>query len=458
MIIGSVILGIIVANFAKMRGYVEGRTIETKRIARPEGSLTSAVFQEVGKLSIPPDEQKQVSLAISNVFTEELDRKVDSVREELSKRYEIDIKETKETSNIVNQKYEKLSKEKKQTEAVIRSISDGLVVVNEKGEVLLMNPAAEKLLDVKREEKVGKSILKDIKDEHLVSLTGKSQNKEGTEIEVIGGEDETKKVLRASTAVIENEYGKTVGMVSVLSDVTKQKELDQMKSDFVSNVSHELRMPIGTIQNSISLLLSKATGSLNGDQEKFLTIAQRNLKRLAVLIDNLLDLSKLEASMMKLRLTSCSIEKTIDEVCDTMTPWANTKGIRIQKMVQKDLPEINLDFDKIIQVLNNIVGNAVKFTPKNGTVTIEAGLAKDEKNAFIVSITDTGIGIAKKSLDKVFGKFQQVGDSVSKDMGGTGLGLAIAKEIVELHKGRIWVDSEEGKRTTFSFTLSTDLS
>ena len=459
VIIASVIVGIVVANFAKMKGhvgsYAEGRMIEKIKAIKPNVSLTSAIFQKLDKLPAHPHSQRQAAEAISNLFTEELSKKVSLVNQQLDKKYEKVIDHIQKGTEIIKKKYKKLGIEKKQTEAVIRSIAEGLVVVNENGEVLLMNPAAEKLLGAKKEQKIGKSILKDLKDEQLISLATKPQGEEGKErvgMELSSGGEETKKVLRASTAVIENEYGKTVGMVSVLSDVTKQRELDQMKSDFVSKVSHELRTPIVTTQNSISLLLNKTTGPLTQDQEKFLTIAQRNLKRLSLLINDILDLSKIDASKMKMEFAPHSIEKLIDEVCDTLVTWAKAKTIKIEKRIQKNIPEVNLDFNRMIQVLNNIIGNAVKFTSKDGIVIVEAGLDGVQKNV-LVSVADTGVGIAKENLSRVFDKFQQVGERVVTDIGGTGLGLSIAKEIIGLHGGKIWAESEKKQGAKFFFTL-----
>ena len=456
VIIASVIVGIVVANFAKMEGhlggYTEERTAEKSNASKPDASLTSAIFRKLDKLPVNPHSQRQAAEAISSLFTEELSKKVNLTSRQLNEKYEKVISNTQQGAEIIKKKYEKMGIEKKQTEAVIRSIAEGLVVVNENGEVLLMNPAAEKLLGTKKENKIGKSILQDLKDEQLISLATRPQGKEGIGMELNSGVDETKKVLRASTAVIENEYGKTVGMVSVLSDVTKQKELDRMKSDFVAKVSHELRTPIVTTQNSIALLLNKATGPLTQDQEKFLTIAQRNLKRLSLLINDILDLSKIDASKMKMEFASHPIEKLIDEVCDALVAWAKAKDIKIERRVQKNIPEVNLDFNRMVQVLNNIIGNAVKFTPKGGAVTVEARLDGVQKSV-LVSVTDTGIGITKEDLNKVFDKFQQVGERAVTDIAGTGLGLSIAKEIIGLHGGKIWAESEEKQGAKFCFTL-----
>ncbi len=132
--------------------------------------------------------------------------------------------------------------------------------------------------------------------------------------------------------------------------------------------------------------------------------------------------------------------------------WASTRAIRLQKQVQEGLPDVDVDPDRIIQVLNNLIGNAIKFTPVNGTVTVGAALQK-EGGCIRVSVSDTGIGIGKDDLAKIFDKFYQVGERVSNDVGGTGIGLSIAREIVELHRGKIWVESEKEKGTTFIFTL-----
>jgi len=188
-------------------------------------------------------------------------------------------------------------------------------------------------------------------------------------------------------------------------------------------------------------------------QEKFLTIIKRNLERLQRLINDILDLAKLEEKKMVLRLEPASLENIINDICESVGAWAKTKSIEIERVIQKDLPpQIEMDHLRIIQVLNNIVGNAIKFTPRNGKITIDAKLGS-KGSEVEVSVADTGVGIDKEDLPKVFNKFQQVGERASTDISGTGLGLSIAKEIVELHHGRIWVESEKGHGTKFIFTL-----
>jgi len=342
--------------------------------------------------------------------------------------------------------------EKQQTESIVRSIAEGLVVVDNQGKILMMNPAAEKILGKEGEDKKGASITGNLGEEQLISLVkrGPGLDQEQKEIELASQVDSTKKVIRASSAVIENEDGQTVGMVSVLTDVTKQRELEQMKKDFISNVSHELRTPLVTIQKALAIVVDKANGPLTATQQKFVDIAIRNQGNLSSLIDDLLDIHKIESGKMRVNLQPNRVEEVIVATCENLGPWAASKNIKIEHRSEKDLPEVKMDPKRIGQVLTNLIGNAIKFTPSGGKITASAARLP----AYIeVKVTDSGVGISKEDIPKVFGKFQQVGDRSVSDIGGSGLGLSIAKEIVELHNGKIWVESEAGKGTTFAFTL-----
>ena len=354
----------------------------------------------------------------------------------------------KQYDEIIEQK----ERDRKNAETVIRSIAEGLVVVDVNGNVVMMNHAAEKILGTSQKNKIGKPILEDIKKEHLVSLVTDYAKKECRKIELTDSEDETKKIIRSSSAVIENESGQTVGIVSVLSNVTKQKKLDQLKSDFVSKVSHELKTPIITIRNVVTLLLGESIGHVNEKQEEFLKISKRSLDRLILLVNDLLDQSKLEASKVELKMAPSSIEKLINDACDTLNAWVITKSIKLEKKIQKNIPEIQLDYNRIVQVLNNIIGNAIKFTPQGGFINIEAGLEDSKENIFI-SISNNGPSILEKDLGKLFDKFYQGGERALTDTSGTGLGLSIAKEIVLLHKGKIWAENTKEQGVKFSFTL-----
>jgi signal transduction histidine kinase len=237
--------------------------------------------------------------------------------------------------------------------------------------------------------------------------------------------------------------------------VTKQKELDELKSQFVSNVSHELRTPLVAARNSLVVILGENAGNLTEDQKKYLSIAANNIKQLGRFIDDLLDVSKMEAKKMELHPTSVQIGTLINETCETLETWARTKNITIIKNVQDKIPDIKMDGGRIGQVLVNLIGNSIKFTPSGGSITVEAELKADGKNnLLVVRVIDTGSGIAKEDIPKLFSRFQQLKrEDTNIKASGTGLGLSISKELIELHGGTIFVESEPDKGAIFAFTL-----
>lgn len=449
----SIAIALALVYYANLSGYLNTKGAKNKLIRECAGSdvLAQAIAQEIVEVVDSEKDSKSLSAAVTNIFGQELEKRLTRNSQELSQKYEAIIKEKTHNETIAWRKYQKAAEDKKETEAVIHSIAEGLVVVNSTGRVIMMNPAAEKLLGISKKDKIGKSLSEDQKDEQLISLIKNQPGKDGKEIELAAHQDETRKILRASTAVVENEEGKTVGMVSVLSDITKQKELDQMKSSFVANVSHELRTPLVAMEKSISLMLHKDAGPLTQTQEQFLSIAHRNLERLSLLINDLLNLSKLESGKAEIKKAPVAIDKVISEAVEGLENWAKARGVTIVTKVWPLLPEITIDANRIIQVVTNLIGNAIKFTHPDGTIAVEV---KPHDERYIeVSVSDTGIGIAKENLAKLFDKFYQVGERVATDISGTGIGLSIAKEIVELHGGRIWAESEKGQGAKFAFTL-----
>lgn len=418
----------------------------------PEKQLKQIISEEISEFVDSGQHNRAITEKVTEIMDKELEKRVDVRTKELSRRYESVIQQKDKNQEVVRKKFEKVLEDKNATEAVVRSIAEGLVVVDAEGKVIMMNPAAEKLLGVSGKDKIGKPLNEDLKEEQLVSLIKGSPGEANKEIELLSQHDETKKVLRASSAVVENADGKTVGMVSVLSDITKQKELDKMKSSFVTSVSHELRTPLVIMQKSLFLLRDEIVNQLNEPQKDFLIIIERNLKRLTLLINDLLDLAKLEAGKMILRRQAASIKDIIHESVLGLSTWAQTKSITIENTVQENIPRVNVDPDRIIQVMNNLIGNAIKFTPEGGKIIVDAFFRKDV-NDVGVSIKDTGIGISKENLPKVFDKFYQIEERASTDINGTGIGLSVVKEIVQLHGGKIWVESEKGEGARFAFTL-----
>lgn len=230
----------------------------------------------------------------------------------------------------------------------------------------------------------------------------------------------------------------------------KLEKLERLKSEFISIVSHELRTPITSIKNSLDMMMSGRMGVITDTQNHFLQLAGRNLDRLSGIVNDLLDLSKIEAGKMEYRFKSYNILDTVKFVFSTFEPVAKKKNIAISLVAEFDNYPVFADSGKIEQILTNLVSNAVKFTHDNGEICIKTGL---DGNNVKISVKDTGIGIKEEDTHKVFDKFQQIESSLSRTVGGTGLGLTIAKELVEAHKGKIWFESEFKKGTTFSFTI-----
>lgn len=245
----------------------------------------------------------------------------------------------------------------------------------------------------------------------------------------------------------------------VLVNANKELErLNQLKSDFLSTVSHELKTPLTAIKGYVSLMKNRKIGPVNQQQLKCLTIADERVNHLNNLISDLLDLSKIEAAQYAIRPKFDDISLLIKNTVSSLKPIFQHKKLHLDVQIPDDLPPVYMDAPKINQVLTNLLSNAVKFTPSDGKIRIKVmrdvtKTGSTGKGFVQVDISDTGIGLAPEEMDKIFGKFYQVDHSATREYDGTGLGLPIAKEIVELHGGKIWVRNRKEAGSTFSFTL-----
>ncbi len=248
------------------------------------------------------------------------------------------------------------------------------------------------------------------------------------------------------------EVKKRAAGLSVLTD--KLKRVSEAKSDFVSNISHEFRTPLTSIKEAISLILEGATGKVTGKQGKFLEIAHRNVERLTHLADNLLDLSKLEAGKREMKRELISVRDIAEDVVAGLRTQAEGKGLEVRNLLPKELPKIYADAECISQVFTNLLSNAIKFTPQGGRIALDGA---DKGEDLELTVSDAGVGIPVEKFETIFDRYQQLDVGSLKGVKGTGLGLAITKDIIKAHKGEIWVESELGKGSTFSFTLPKDL-
>ncbi len=242
------------------------------------------------------------------------------------------------------------------------------------------------------------------------------------------------------------------------------KELDEMKSGFISHVSHELRTPLASIQEADNLLREDVGGTVTEKQRRFLTVIEQGIKKLARMIDDLLDLSKMEAGMMSYDFFPADIRPVLARALAEVELLAEKKRLTLRSGAADGLPHAWMDIAKIQQVAVNLLSNAVKYSPEGGTIEVRADLGPDpasaagpkgapQGRALRVSVADGGIGVPPEFLTRIFDKFQEVSPRAVPGTKGTGLGLSIAKHIVQAHGGRIWVESEPGKGSTFRFTL-----
>ena len=359
--------------------------------------------------------------------------------------------------------YDEVSKGKAYIENLVENAADLIISTNLDDHILTWNRGAEVLFGYRKDEVIGKhlSILLPPERFHeLEEMRAKVQISGALrDIEVRGKKKDGVIIyLSLSVSPIRDLEGKIVGFLRVAKDITEKKryerrlkELDKMKSDFVSNVSHELRTPLTSIKGSVDNMLDGLTGSLNEKQIRYLNRIKSNTDRLSRLINDLLDLSRIESGRVEVRPTTLPLTALAEEVAEHMKALAAEKLIRIEVPPLDPSVTVWADRDKVTQVLMNLIGNAVKFTPQDGKITV--ALEKNGNDYIQISVADTGPGILPEEQNKIFSKFYQVANIDKKKPKGSGLGLAISKALVEMHGGKIWMDSEVGRGSTFYFTL-----
>ncbi|WHH59521.1 ATP-binding protein [Petroclostridium sp. X23] len=356
-----------------------------------------------------------------------------------------------EQSNIKS-----LIAERNKSLAIVKSISDPIIVTDNQYQVTLVNKAAETVFDISEQKVTGKHFLEVISNNSIFDeikriTDGNEFANASNNLVTIIKKEKKYFYLLAVTSILNND-NQTIGTVSVLQDITHMKEVEDLKSNFISTVSHELRTPLTSIIMGAGLLLDGISGELNPGQKEIVEAMDEDGTRLMAIVNDLLDLSKIESGKMYMNLQQTSIYALVESCINPLLDIAKEKGIRLFDLVSKDIPLIYLDSNKISYVMNNLITNALKFTDRGGEIKISA---KVENQLLKVSVKDTGIGIPKEYHELIFEKFTQV-ESESKNQGGTGLGLAITKEFIKKHNGDIWVESEPGEGSNFIFTLPLD--
>ncbi|MBW6468758.1 MAG: response regulator [Coriobacteriia bacterium] len=328
-------------------------------------------------------------------------------------------------------------------QAILAATADGLIVIDALGCVELVNPAAAELLGHAVDDLLGR----EVDPQALLGLDEPFEN--GVAVEVARSEPEHR-VLMVRMNRITGHDGEPAGQVISIHDITAEREAAVMKNEFVSMVSHELRTPLTSIKGYVDLILDEDAGEINEMQREFLGIVQENSNRLVSLINDILDISRIESGRVHLRVEPLEMNEIIQGVVDTFRAVAKNSEIELTWVAEDPLPRAAGDRDRIGQVLMNLVSNAIKYSPGGGSVTIRA---RQDDEDVVVSVHDTGIGISAEDQEKLFTKFYRVDSSLTRDIGGTGLGLSICKSVVELLGGDVGCESVAGEGSTFWFSL-----
>ncbi|MBD3426815.1 MAG: HAMP domain-containing protein [Candidatus Omnitrophica bacterium] len=333
-------------------------------------------------------------------------------------------------------------------EAVLLNMFDGVMVVDSRGIILLMNPSLMSVLMV-QDNPAGKKPVEVLRNVDVQEMTDSvlklTEGVESREITLLL--DEEKTFFVHGTPILREE--KTEGAVLVFHDITELRKLEKIRKDFVANVSHELRTPVSNIQGYSETLLEGALEDKT-HAEEFVRIIHAAADRLAKLIEDLLSLSGIESGKVRSELKPCSIYPITRKVLSGLERQAREKNINIEVNIPGDLPEIMADDMRISQVMLNLVDNAIKYSEEGGSVEIRASR---EEGLVKISVFDNGIGIPERDLPRIFERFYRVDKARSRELGGTGLGLSIVKHIIQDHGGDVWVESTPGKGSTFFFTV-----
>ncbi len=343
------------------------------------------------------------------------------------------------------------------SQAILDGVADGVLFADASGKVVLFNPAAERILEIPRQQAIGRSI------REMLGLYGVEGRKwlEALEDWAIHPADRTPEdfvaerlqlgtrvvSVHASPVIRGTEY---LGTVSVFRDITAEVEADRAKSEFISTVSHELRTPMTSIKGYADLLMLGMAGSLSEQQKHFISIIRNNAERMVALVNDLLDISRIESGRIQLELRAVVIHEVIYQVISTLQGRAQNKGLTLEVQIPENLPAVWGDANRVAQILTNLISNAIQYTPPGGKVTISAHPNRDMME---ISVADTGIGISRENQQKIFDRFFRADDPLVQETPGTGLGLPITASLVQMHGGQIWVESELGEGSIFTFTL-----
>ncbi|MCE5215482.1 GAF domain-containing protein [bacterium] len=392
-----------------------------------------------------------------------IDERIIGVLHVLNKRYEQQFNEddvrllemlADQAAAVISnaQLYIELTEEKQQLEDTFESIHAGMIVVTTKGRIRLINPAACAMLHLPANDYQGKLLSDVVNNESVLGmLSNLDQAQRGDSREI--GIEEDKRIYKAEATAIAGDNGEVQSIVAIFNDITELRQVERMKTAFVSTVSHELRTPLTSIKGFVATLLDDKDGTLYDEETRyeFYTIIDQECDRLTRLISDLLNVSRIESGRaLDMQISEVNINELASRVLGQQQSYTDRHQLVCE--VPADMPPIEADADKIQQILDNLVGNAIKYSPNGGTVSISA---EDEGDKVRIDIRDQGLGVPDRHREKIFDRFHMVDDDVDhKAIKGTGIGLYLVRHLARAHGGDVWLSwSEVGKGSCFSVRL-----
>lgn len=349
-------------------------------------------------------------------------------------------------TNRLQESQQSTESERRKLASVLSNMTDGVLSTDRRGRVILINDPALRLLNVSRETVINRPITSILGVETEYTFEDLIHMREAMTLDF--GTYEQSTLLRTSFSVIQKETGFVNGLIAVLHDNTEQEKIDMERREFVANVSHELRTPLTTMRSYLEAL---AEGAWQDPHlaPNFLNVTQTETERMIRLVNDLLKLSKMDSDETELNKEMVEFNVFFNRIIDRFE-MSKSQNVRFVRKLPSESYFVEIDPDKLTQVLDNIISNALKYSPEGGKVSFSMS---EEEGLILIQISDEGMGIPKENVDRIFDRFYRVDRARSRAMGGTGLGLAISKEMINAHGGVIWAESEYGKGTTIFFTL-----
>ena len=397
-------------------------------------------------------------ISVSNLIASgDLDREIDR---KLTSEFGQTVQALEKMRTSLRERINDLEQRKDRAEAVVFNVGEGVFAVNLKGEVIIFNQVAEKIVGLKKELVVGQKyeqLLQFFNSKtkesygsfiNKVLLEGKSVSLPADTVLITSSKAEIPVAVNSSP--IKNQKGIIVGGIVVFRDITHEREIEEIRTDLISIASHQLRTPLSEIKGLVSLLDDNIAGPLNPKQKEYIELLSVANERMINLVNDLLNISRIEQGRLQLNFQKVSLGTLTAEICKGLMVNTKQRKQNLEIFIDQNLPYVVADPEKTKEIISNLVDNALKYTPNGGTIQVRASA---NSSGCWVLVKDSGVGIPKAKQKELFQKFSRIENPLSQKTTGSGLGLYAVKQLVEKQNGHVWVESEEGKGSTFGFVL-----